>query len=97
MPHPLLNSATSPSSTELHAQIDETTEYGYLWWLRSFEAGETRHPAWYMSGNGGNKVAIFPDDKLVVVITSTNYNTRGMHEQTDRILTQYILPSLPRP
>lgn len=42
------------------------------------------------------KVAIFPDDKLVVIITSTNYNTKGMHEQTDRLLTEYILPSLPR-
>ena len=28
---------------------------------------------------------------MVVVITSTNYNTRGMHEQTDKILTDYVL------
>ncbi|MEE9293615.1 MAG: serine hydrolase [Phycisphaerae bacterium] len=83
-------------STQPHVRIDDATEYGYLWWLRSFEAGRARHPAWYMSGNGGNKVAIFPDDKLVVVITSTNYNTAGMHEQTDRLLTEYVLPSLPR-
>jgi hypothetical protein len=29
----------------------------------------------------------------VVVLTSTNYNTKGMHEQTDRLLSDYILPA----
>jgi hypothetical protein len=47
-----------------------------------------------MAGNGGNKVAVFPQSDLVVVITSTNYNTAGMHEQTDRVLTNYILQTL---
>jgi len=28
------------------------------------------------------------------VITSTNYNTRGMHEQTEKLLTDYILPAI---
>jgi len=44
-----------------------------------------------MSGNGGNKIAVFPGLDMCVVITSTNYNTRGMHEQTERLLTDYIL------
>lgn len=26
-----------------------------------------------------------------MVVTSTNFNTRGMHEQTDKILTDYVL------
>ncbi len=47
-----------------------------------------------MQGNGGNKVAVFPQLGLVVVITSTNYNTRGMHEQTDRLLSEHILASV---
>jgi hypothetical protein len=46
-----------------------------------------------MSGNGGNKVAVFPELDLVAVLTSTNYSTKGMHEQTDRLLTDYILPA----
>jgi CubicO group peptidase (beta-lactamase class C family) len=80
-------------STRPHARVDDHTEYGYLWWLRTFEAGGRRVPAFYMSGNGGNKVLVAPDLRLVVVITSTNYNAKGMHEQTDRLLTDFILPA----
>jgi hypothetical protein len=75
-------------------RIDETTEYGYLWWLKSFRSkGGNKYPAFYMSGNGGNKVLGFPSLDMVVVITSTNYNTHGMHEQTEKMLTDYILPA----
>lgn len=80
-------------STKPHASIDEGVEYGYLWWLKTFDPGDPKTHAYYMSGNGGNKIAVFPALDMVVVITSNNYNTRGMHEQTDRILTDFILPA----
>jgi hypothetical protein len=47
-----------------------------------------------MSGNGGNKVVAIPSLDMVVVITSTNYNTRGMHEQSEKILTDYVLAAI---
>ena len=47
-----------------------------------------------MQGNGGNKVAIFADLDMVVVITSTNYGTRGKHQQTDRLLSAYVLAAV---
>jgi CubicO group peptidase (beta-lactamase class C family) len=81
-------------STEPHAQIDETTEYGYLWWLKSFKSGEKSYPAFFMSGNGGNKVVVIPALDMAVVITSTNYNAHGMHEQTEKILTDYVLAAV---
>ena len=81
-------------STQPHARIDDTTEYGYLWWLKSFKSGERDYPAFFMSGNGGNKVAVIPALDMAVVITSTNYNTRGMHEQTEKILTDYVLSAI---
>jgi CubicO group peptidase (beta-lactamase class C family) len=84
------------NSTRPHARIDETTEYGYLWWLKSFKSGERSYPAFFMTGNGGNKVVVIPQLELVVVITSTNYNTHGMHEQTEKLLTDYILASVER-
>jgi CubicO group peptidase (beta-lactamase class C family) len=81
-------------STQPHARIDEATEYGYLWWLKSFKSGEKSYPAFFMSGNGGNKVVAIPALDMAVVITSTNYNTHGMHEQTEKLLTEYILPAV---
>lgn len=79
-------------STTPHAQIDDVTNYGYLWWLKSFKAGTHSYAAYFMSGNGGNKIAVFPELDMVVVLTSTNYNTKGMHEQTEQLLTDFILP-----
>jgi len=49
-----------------------------------------------MSGNGGNKVVVVPELDLVAVLTSTNYGTAGMHQQTDRLLTDYILAAVER-
>jgi CubicO group peptidase (beta-lactamase class C family) len=82
-------------STAAHAKASDTDTYGYLWWRRDFVAGGRAYPAFYMSGNGGNKVVVVPSAKLVAVITSTNYNSRGMHEQTAKLLTDYILAALP--
>lgn len=84
------------ASTTPHAAINDHQEYGYLWWLQSFTRatdGRAFH-AFFMSGNGGNKVLAFPELDMAVVITSTNYSTRGMHEQTDKLLTDYILPAV---
>lgn len=79
------------TSTTPHARIDDETEYGYLWWLKKFKAADKSYAAFFMSGNGGNKVMVFPVLDMSVVLTSTNYNTKGMHQQTEQLLTDYIL------
>ena len=45
-------------------------------------------------GNGRSKVAIFPDLEMVVVVTSANYSTRGMHQQTASIVSDYVLAAV---
>jgi CubicO group peptidase (beta-lactamase class C family) len=90
----LINKEWVNASTTPHAEISDHQEYGYLWWLQSFKAGDNSYPAFFMSGNGGNKVLGFPTLDMAVAITSTNYNTRGMHEQTDRLLSDYILAAV---
>jgi CubicO group peptidase (beta-lactamase class C family) len=74
-------------STRPHARIDDETEYGYLWWLRSF-AGHASH---YMTGTGGNRVHVFPSLDLVVVITTTNFGVAGAHALSDRLLVERVL------
>jgi CubicO group peptidase (beta-lactamase class C family) len=92
----VVSEAWVKTSTRPHARIDDTTEYGYLWWLKTWKSGEKHYPSYFMTGNGGNKVVVLPDLKMVVVLTSTNYNARGMHEQTEKLLTEYILAAIER-
>ena len=79
------------ASTQPHARIDDETEYGYLWWLRGFKAREKTFAAYYMTGNGGSKVAVFPELELVVVITGANFNQRDAHPLSERLLSEYVL------
>jgi CubicO group peptidase (beta-lactamase class C family) len=83
----VISQAWVTAATTPHARINDHQEYGYLWWLQSFGG----HKAYFMSGNGGNKVVVVPDLDLAAVITSTNYGTRGAHEQTDKIMSDYIV------
>jgi CubicO group peptidase (beta-lactamase class C family) len=78
-------------SVRPHVRIDAETEYGYLWWLKSF-AGERSS---YMTGMGGNRVHVFPDLDLVAVITTTNFARREAHALSDRLLVEQILTSTP--
>jgi CubicO group peptidase (beta-lactamase class C family) len=91
---PVIPAAWVASSIQPHARIDDETEYGYLWWLKTYKAGGQSFRSYYMSGTGGNHVHVFPDQKTVVVITTTNYRERGPHEITDRLLTERILPAV---
>jgi CubicO group peptidase (beta-lactamase class C family) len=77
-----------------YVRIDEKTEYGYLWWLRSFTANGKAWPAWFMSGNGGNKVVVVPALGLVAVLSSQNYNAKGMHVVTDKLLQEHVLAAV---
>jgi CubicO group peptidase (beta-lactamase class C family) len=74
-------------STRPHRRIDAVTEYGYLWWLKTF--GDAR--CFYMSGMGGNRVHVFPDLELVAVITSANFGRRDAHSLSDRLLVEQVL------
>jgi CubicO group peptidase (beta-lactamase class C family) len=84
------------ASVRPHARVDDDTEYGYLWWLRAFSAGDSgrKYASYFMSGNGGNKVSVFPELDLVAVITSVNYGTPGMHVQAERLISEHILAAV---
>lgn len=68
--------------------------YAYLWWVRPFQINGEPSLAAYMSGNGGNKVIVLPYLDAVIVVLSTNYNRRNMHQQTTDIVERYLMPML---
>lgn len=81
--------------TTVHAQARADADYGYLLWRFRYTSGETTHEGWSMSGNGGNHIVVLPSDRLVVVITRTRYNQRGMHQESQRLVSDYILKAMP--
>jgi CubicO group peptidase (beta-lactamase class C family) len=82
------------TSVQPHVKIDDETEYGYLWWLKMFKTRFRSYDAYFMTGTGGNKVVVFPELEMVVVLTSTNYSLRNAHQLTDQILTEHILAAI---
>ena len=69
-------------------------EYGYLWWINNFKINGKTITAYAAAGNGGNYLFMIPELNASVVITSKAYNTNYMHQQSQKILTDYVIPKL---
>lgn len=82
------------TSTKAHARVDDGIEYGYLWWLMQFPVGEQVWKSFAMNGSGGNSVQVYPAKRVVVVVTTTNYNVQQPHKITARLLSEQILSRL---
>lgn len=68
--------------------------YGYLFWNKTYQVAGKNYETYYSSGNGGNKIYVFKDQPLVVVITATAYGTPYAHRQNDQMMEKYILPAV---
>lgn len=68
--------------------------YGYLFWNKRYHVNGREYETWYCTGNGGNKIFIFKDQPLVVVITASAYGQAYAHPQADRMMEEYILPAV---
>ncbi len=81
-------------SIRAHASVDsdQGVEYGYLWWRMQFPAKEKMYHSFSMNGAGGNTVQIFPEQDLVVVITTTNFDVRQPHLLTAKLMIEEVLP-----
>ena len=88
----LLSEDWIAKATTPKANAREDVDYGYLIWLKSF-GSEKKYSAYYMSGNGGQKVLAIPELDLAVVITTTNYGNRKGHGYTDELMDRYIVPA----
>ena len=71
--------------------VVEGIDYGYLWWLKYLDAGGVRIYGKAAQGNGGQKIYIWPDLHMAVVITAGSYNRQS---SSDLLISTYILPAL---
>ncbi|RZM08487.1 MAG: class C beta-lactamase-related serine hydrolase, partial [Pedobacter sp.] len=75
-----------PNATDEH--------YGYLFWNKKYSVGGKQYETFYCTGNGGNKIFIFKDQSLVIVITASAYGLPYAHRQVDQMMAEYILPAV---
>ena len=68
--------------------------YGYLLWNKTYSVNDQQIESYYASGNGGNKIMIFKEIGVVIVITATAYNQAYAHFQADEIIEKYLLPAI---
>ncbi|WP_288443405.1 serine hydrolase [uncultured Chryseobacterium sp.] len=68
--------------------------YGYLFWRKVYTVGNKSYEAFQSSGNGGNKIIIFTQIPVVIVITAQAYNKPYAHQQSEKIVQDYLLPAL---
>ncbi len=93
--HAVVSTDWVRASLRAHTKIPDTDwAYGYLWWLQRWRVGNADVAIAAMNGNGGNRVVVVPAYNLVVVITKTDFNTRGMHDTTDAFFEDQIKPLL---
>lgn len=81
----------------LERQIEQSLDdgyYGYLFWNKTYKLNNREYEVSYCSGNGGNKIYIFKDIPLVVVITSSAYGNPSAHPNADKMMIEYILPAV---
>lgn len=74
--------------------ISEGEYYGYLFWNKTYNVNGVNYEVYYSSGNGGNRIFIFKDLPIVVVITCTAYNTPYGHKQVDKIMQSYLIEAV---
>ncbi|ANF51492.1 serine hydrolase [Chryseobacterium glaciei] len=68
--------------------------YGYLFWRKVYKVGGKSFEAYQCSGNGGNKIIMFTEIPLVIVITAKAYNKAYAHPQSEKIVQEYLLPAV---
>jgi CubicO group peptidase (beta-lactamase class C family) len=66
-------------------------DYGYLWWGDGYRDGQRAYRSYSARGWGGQRITVFPELDMVVVLTGGNYET---WEPVDAIIEQHILPAV---
>jgi CubicO group peptidase (beta-lactamase class C family) len=75
-------------SLQKHSVV-QGVNYGYLWWNKYLDSDGVRYYTYAAQGNGGQKIYLFQEQNMVVVITGGNYNSQS---PSDELIKKYILP-----
>lgn len=85
------------TSLQPHAQPPPMSDigefgYGYHWGLVQLKGSGQR---WiFAPGNGGQRLMIVPQERLVVAIFAGNYNQPTQSDVPDGVISQFVIPAL---
>ncbi len=72
-------------------------EFGFLWRHKYFDVGGKKYHSYLATGNGGQKINIWPDLNMITVFTGGNYNSLllyGRITPPNEMIPNYILNAL---
>lgn len=81
------------SFTNYFSNTPDFEGYGYLFWRKVYTIGNKSFETYQSSGNGGNKIIMFTELPIVMVITAKAYNQPYSHSQVDKMVQEYLLPA----
>ncbi len=82
------------SFTNYFSNTPDLEGYGYLFWRKVYTIGNKSFETYQSSGNGGNKIIMFTELPIVMVITARAYNKPYSHSQVDKMVQEYLLPAV---
>jgi CubicO group peptidase (beta-lactamase class C family) len=82
------------SFTNYFTDTKDFEGYGYLFWRKVYKVGNRNFESYQSSGNGGNKIIIFTEIPVVIIVTAKAYNKPYAHSQVDKIVQDYVLPAV---
>jgi CubicO group peptidase (beta-lactamase class C family) len=77
----------------LRAKDTKTNGYGYLFWTQTDTLNNKTFQLAAAKGNGGQRIFIDKDLRLIVVITAGNYENNHLKNNGEKALDDYILSS----
>jgi CubicO group peptidase (beta-lactamase class C family) len=90
LPHAWVERSLSPI-VPISAYDPYADAYGYMWYTRTEPVPNAASTlVHFASGNGGNKIYLIPSRHMVVVITSSAYNTRYGQRRSQDILLRIL-------
>ena len=84
----IISSQWIEDSLAKHSVVNGT-DYGYLWWRQWLSVNGKRADGVAAKGYGGQRIYLWPNLNMVVVVTGGNYGDRS---PSDELLIKYILP-----
>jgi len=76
---------------------EHSSGFGYLWEHKHFVVDGKQYNSYMASGNGGQKINIWPEYDMVTVFTGGNYNSYELYGKStppNQMIPKYILPAI---